>query len=73
MQHLLSSQAWTFAVTLLQSILSNFWIQLDPSVGTHAEVEAAQVREREGLLCFPCRLLVATSFAVHHFVHHLAL
>jgi len=27
-----------------QSVLSNFWLELDPSVGTDEEVEAAQVQ-----------------------------
>jgi len=35
--------AYVDARTILLSILSKFWLELDPSVGSHAEVEAAQV------------------------------
>ncbi|KAF5842329.1 cytochrome P450 [Dunaliella salina] len=35
--------AYMDARTILLAILSKFWLELDPSVGSHAEVEAAQV------------------------------
>ena len=42
-------------LTWLQIILSSFWLELDPSVGTHAEVEAAQVsRWKSALITYVC-------------------